>query len=290
MGLDKALKEASTNQNRYNEEICDLKEELDAIKEQMDAINGSINDFKAKIANCDEEIALIKAAKIKIDAALKVERQKINEQDVELKKLQKIVSKNEKEFGAMDLNCSKLENRLSNLSDSLSASKKQIDRMLASYDWLRQQEATNEYDLNSANYAEIASKSQALKEQQSALNNKINHKVMSMFERAENEYRDLIKKRENIRNDKKKIESVIRELDKKKETTLETTHAKVNEHFGNIFGKLLPGTTCKLQKVKENEDDEDDECNILDGLEVKVAFGTDEADGENRFGSSRCRS
>merc|ERR1712129_535065 len=65
----------------------------------------------------------------------------------------------------------------------------------------------------------------------------------------------------------------------KKKDTLETTHAKVNEHFGNIFGKLLPGTTCKLQKVKENEDDEDDECNILDGLEVKVAFGTDEADG-----------
>merc|ERR1711971_579349 len=32
-------------------------------------------------------------------------------------------------------------------------------------------------------------------------------------------------------------------------------------------------------KVKENEDDDDDECNILDGLEVKVAFGTDANDG-----------
>merc|ERR1712130_473475 len=105
----------------------------------------------------------------------------------------------------------------------------------------------------------------------------INHKVMSMFERAENEYRDLIKKREIIRNDKKKIESVIRELDKKKEDTLESTHKKVNEHFGNIFSKLLPGTQCKLEKIKKSEN-EDDEASILDGLEVKVAFTTKDND------------
>jgi len=130
--------------------------------------------------------------------------------------------------------------------------------------------------MNRQRYEEISSRSTMLKEQQSTLSNQINHKVMSMFERAEAEYRDLKKKREIIRDDKKKIESVIRELDKKKEDTLESTHKKVNEHFGNIFSKLLPGTQCQLIKIKNDEDDED--SSILDGLEVKVAFGTDDND------------
>merc|ERR1712048_232319 len=98
-----------------------------------------------------------------------------------------------------------------------------------------------------------------------------------MFERAEAKYRDLKKKREIIRDDKKKIESVIRELDKKKEDTLESTHKKVNEHFGNIFSKLLPGTQCKLEKMKKDSDD-DEEASILDGLEVKVAFTSKDND------------
>ena len=285
--LEKALKSSTTNKNRFNEEIEDLKEEYDSIQDQMEAIKKSIEEYKAKISKIEDEIKSIKSEKIKIDKKLKIERQKINEQDVELKKLQKIVSKNEKEYGQMDLNCSKLQNELKNLSETIKNSKKQIDRMLTSYDWLRQ-EAMDEaamreqYDLSEENLSSIASKSAALKEQQSALNNKINHKVMSMFERAENEYRDLIKKREIIRNDKKKIESVIRELDKKKEDTLESTYKKVNEHFGNIFSKLLPGTQCKLEKMKKNEngedEDEEEEASILDGLEVKVAFTSKDND------------
>merc|ERR1712228_546258 len=191
--LEKALKSTTTNKNRFNEEIQDLKEEYDSIKEQIDAINANIAEYETKISSIDAEIKQIKSQKIKINKKLKIERQKINEQDVELKKLQKIVSKNESEFSVMDLNCSKLQNELKNLCDAIKNSKKQIDRMLTSYDWLRQ-EAMDEaamreqYELNEDNLAEIATKSATLKEQQSALNNKINHKVMSMFE--ENEYRD----------------------------------------------------------------------------------------------------
>merc|ERR1711951_331127 len=38
------------------------------------------------------------------------------------------------------------------------------------------------------------------------------------------------------------------------------------------------GTQCKLNKIKNDEDDDEDESSILDGLEVKVAFGTDSND------------
>ena len=52
------------------------------------------------------------------------------------------------------------------------------------------------------------------------LSKKINKKVMSMFEKAEQEYQDLKQRKSIIENDKDKIEKVIAELDAKKNETL----------------------------------------------------------------------
>ena len=82
---------------------------------------------------------------------------------------------------------------------------------------------------------------------------KINKKVMGMIEKAEGEYTELLRKRKVVENDKKKIETVIENLDVKKKVELERTWRKVNKDFGSIFSTLLPGTSAKL--------------------EVKIAFG-----------------
>jgi len=58
---------------------------------------------------------------------------------------------------------------------------------------------------------------------------------------------------------------VIKELDEKKNEALKTTWEKVNRDFGSIFSTLLPGTDAKL--------DPPEGMTVLDGLEVKVAFG-----------------
>ena len=99
------------------------------------------------------------------------------------------------------------------------------------------------------------------------------------------QYQDLMKKREIVSNDKTKIEDVIHELDKKKEEALQKAHAQVNkvrvlqstlfrvdsmnafslQDFGSIFSTLLPGTQAKLSPPEG--------LSVLDGLEVKVAFG-----------------
>jgi structural maintenance of chromosome 2 len=67
-----------------------------------------------------------------------------------------------------------------------------------------------------------------------------------------------------ILKDKQKIESVIEELDVKKQQALSTTWVKVNRDFGSIFSMLLPGVTAKLEPP-EGQD-------VSEGLEVKVAF------------------
>ena len=79
------------------------------------------------------------------------------------------------------------------------------------------------------------------------LGKKVNKKVMQMFEKAEQEYGELKRKKEVVEKDKSKIEEVITELDEKKRTALETTWRKVDGDFGSIFSTLLPGTTAKLE-------------------------------------------
>ena len=68
-----------------------------------------------------------------------------------------------------------------------------------------------------------------------------------MFEKAEQEYQDLMQRKSIIENDKNKIEKVIGELDAKKNETLKKTWAKVNRDFGSIFSTLLPGANAKLE-------------------------------------------
>ena len=86
-----------------------------------------------------------------------------------------------------------------------------------------------------------------------------------MIEKAEVEYTELLRKRKVIENDKKKIQSVIQELDVKKKSELERTWMKVNQDFGSIFSTLLPGSSAKLVPPEGLE--------AWEGLEVKVAFG-----------------
>ena len=97
------------------------------------------------------------------------------------------------------------------------------------------------------------------------LSKKINKKVMSMFEKAEQEFQDLKERKTIIENDKSKIEKVIAELDAKKNETLKKTWAKVNRDFGSIFSTLLPGANAKLEPEEGKT--------VLDGLCVRVALG-----------------
>ncbi|XP_058106718.1 structural maintenance of chromosomes protein 2-2-like [Magnolia sinica] len=62
-----------------------------------------------------------------------------------------------------------------------------------------------------------------------SLEKRVNKKVMAMFEKAEDEYNDLLSKKNIIENDKPKIKKVIEELDEKKKETLKVTWVKVNK-------------------------------------------------------------
>ena len=117
-----------------------------------------------------------------------------------------------------------------------------------------------DYDFKRVKMEEAHSRVVALEEEQEQLGRRLNKKVLGMMEKAESEYEELLKKREIIEKDKSQIE----ELDVKKKETLATTYAKVNRDFGSIFSTLLPDASARLEPSNGN---------VLEGLEVRVAFG-----------------
>lgn len=66
-----------------------------------------------------------------------------------------------------------------------------------------------------------------LQSEQEKLGRHINKKVMTMLEKAEGEYQDLLKKKRIIEKDKAQIQHVIEELENKKNEALQRTYMKV---------------------------------------------------------------
>ncbi|CAI9786533.1 unnamed protein product [Fraxinus pennsylvanica] len=86
----------------------------------------------------------------------------------------------------------------------------------------------SDYDFASRDPSKAQEEFEKLEAEQSDLEKRVNKKVMAMFEKAKDEYNDLISKKNNIENDKSKIKLVIEELDEKKEA-LKVTWVKVNK-------------------------------------------------------------
>lgn len=74
-----------------------------------------------------------------------------------------------------------------------------------------------------------------------------------MSDQANQEYTDLIKKKDKMLIDKEHIEQSIVELDQLRSETLKETFEKVNTNFSNIFSTLLPGAMAKIEKVSEED-------------------------------------
>jgi chromosome segregation ATPase len=85
------------------------------------------------------------------------------------------------------------------------------------------------------------------------LKKELNTKVMNMYEKAEEEYKELTKKKVQIEMDKAKLKAVISELEEKKNEALEKTYVKVNKDFGSIFSTLLKGAEARLEPPEGND-------------------------------------
>jgi len=144
-------------------------------------------------------------------------------------------------------------------------------KMAKKYQWIEdEKEYFNKpgsvYDFSAVNLAELHKLQNDLKRAQELLDRRLNKKVMHMLDSAESEFNILHKKRETVKRDKQKIETVISDLDCKKDVTLNECFKAVSRNFEKIFSMLLKGARATLKPVKPEE-------GISSGVDILVALG-----------------
>ncbi|KAG8464835.1 hypothetical protein KFE25_010203 [Diacronema lutheri] len=169
------------------------------------------------------------------------------------------------------LEAKKCEQRLQRARRDADAARGACDELRAAHAWISIDEphfgrVGSDYDFAARDVSKAAERLRTLRREHEALSKRVNKKALAMFERAEAEHDELVRKQQIVCADKGKIEAVIAQLDKKKKEALEKTYAKVNADFGSIFGTLLPSSDAKLQPPAGQT--------IHDGLVIHVALGS----------------
>ncbi|KAK1271748.1 Structural maintenance of chromosomes protein 2-2 [Acorus gramineus] len=241
--LENQLALSETQINSLTLEIDGLKSKVCSVKLEYDQAESELNLSRSKLKECDSQISNIFKEQQRL-------QHQISDQNVERKKLENEVKRVEMEQKDCSL---------------------KVDKLLEKHSWIAAEKqlfgkSGTDYDFSSRDTQKSREAFEKLQAEQAGLEKRINKKVMAMFEKAEDQYNDLISKKNIIQNDKSKIKKVIEELDEKKKETLKETWIKVNRDFGSIFSTLLPGTMAKLEPPEG--------CSFLDGLEVRVAFGS----------------
>ncbi|KAF5397968.1 hypothetical protein PHET_08629, partial [Paragonimus heterotremus] len=144
------------------------------------------------------------------------------------------------------------------------------NRLLEAHPWIVEERQhfgvdNGAYCFTSRDPNEARRRIQSLRERRDRLSRTVNMRAMNMLGSAEEQYAELVKRQEIVLADKRKIQSVIDDLDKRKKEVLMSAYNKVNEEFCNIFATLLPGSKARLLPPEN--------LGVLDGLEIKVAFG-----------------
>jgi structural maintenance of chromosome 2 len=216
--------------------------EVGKVKALYDDAKSALDEFEKRLAQCSSELSEIKRQKATLS-------KRSEGCSLEAKKLSVAITRIEKERHIAE---------------------KAVANLLKNHTWIESEKSAfgvegGDYDFKATDPTEMSRELKSLKSEQDELSKKINKKVMGMIEKAEGEYTELLRKRKVVENDKKKIHSVIDELDVKKKAELQRTWKKVNKDFGSIFSTLLPGASAKLEPPEGME--------AWEGLEVKVAFG-----------------
>ncbi|KAH7537858.1 hypothetical protein FEM48_Zijuj03G0137600 [Ziziphus jujuba var. spinosa] len=245
------------------EECASLETQLSSLRTQINVLISDVEQQTAKVASTK---SIHEQAKSELNSI----RMKMKECDSQISGILKEQQELQHKLSETNLERKKMENEVRRMEMEQKDCSLKVDKLIEKHAWITSEKQLfgktgTDYDFTSRNPGKAREELEKLQAEQSGLEKRVNKKVMAMFEKAEDEYNDLMSKKNIIENDKSKIKKVIEELDEKKKETLKITWVKVNNDFGSIFSTLLPGTMAKLEPPEG--------CSFLDGLEVRVAFG-----------------
>jgi len=269
-GLQKKLKEVREATEGVLLESAAAAEEKAAVLEQIAAAEAALAPVLAEVEAAAAEVAQARAAFEEAEGAAKAKRDAVKQADADIKAAGKDCDRMRAAVEKKRLELKKLEHAIARFEKDTADAHRAVEHLLRQHAWIASErhlfgKAGTDYDWKAMDPAKAEKRLKEVAGEQEKLGKKINKKVMGMFEKAEQEYQEVMEKKRIVENDKAKIEAVMEELDEKKNQALKNTWAKVNRDFSSIFHTLLPNAQAKLQPPEGGT--------VLDGLVLKVGFG-----------------
>lgn len=251
-------------------ELDNLKSSIAAAKEQIQSVIKAIDGFAEEITTAKVEVDKAVTSVQEAEADVKLRKDQMSQKNEEIGRMTSKREKIQKQIEESRLNVQELTHKVDKASENMELYKNRVQNMLQEYEWISDEresfgKVNTVYDFQVTNPNEAAKRIQKLEASQEKLGKTVNVRAMNMLQKAEEQHNDLINKKDIVVNDKAKIMETIKELDIMKKEALRKAWDQVNKDFGSIFSSVLPGTSAKLQPP-EGQD-------VLDGLEVRVAFG-----------------
>ncbi|XP_061373397.1 structural maintenance of chromosomes protein 2-1-like [Gastrolobium bilobum] len=271
--MQSSLKDLKGHDNEKERLVMEMEaviQEQASLENQLTSLRMQISNLASEVKEQQSAVAAERNNLDEVQSQLNSVRLKMKECDKEISGIIKEQQKLEHKLSESNLEKKRMENEVKRMEMEQKDCSVRVDKLIEKHAWIASEKqlfgrSGTDYDFSSRNPGKAREELEKLQAEQSGLEKRVNKKVMAMFEKAEDEYNDLMSKKNIIENDKSKIKKVIEELDEKKKETLSVTWIKVNTDFGSIFSTLLPGTMAKLEPPEG--------CSFLDGLEVRVAFG-----------------
>ena len=253
-------------------EIDELKKSSEASELQIKEVNEVIAALEAESNEINSKVEEAKIQTRQVMDLVKEQKKLLNEHSVEITKLSKQKDGVVKNAEDKKLIIKKYQHEITQIETEGQEASKAVRHLLKKHSWIEDEKhlfgdevAGYGFDANTFKPEEVENRLKQLQSTKATLAKTVNMRANIMLGDKEKEYDDLSKKRQIIENDRKNLILYMEDVDHKKRDALHNAHEKINKDFGNIFSTLLPGTNAKLSAP--------DGKTVLDGLEVRVAFG-----------------
>ncbi|CAH0689950.1 unnamed protein product [Spodoptera exigua] len=277
--LKKAKKEAELHSNSWKQheqeletlklEVSELEKAVAASKLQL-ADNGAAADLlQRNLAAAAQLHAAASSAVKDMQSRIKSQKAEIASRNTEISRLLQKKEKLRKNNGELELKIQELEYKLNELQTEAAELRAKITNLEKANPWISSERSYfgapgGIFDFQARQAGAAASRLAQLQARRDGLARGLNARAHTLLGKEEEQYQELLHKKQIVEADRAKLVAVMAELDEKKRKTLVAACEQVNKDFGSIFSTLLPGAEAKLTPPEGQT--------VLDGLEVKVGF------------------
>ena len=245
-----------------SQEIENAENEIKSIEENIEKITSQKTNNQENLQNLENNLKTSQAAFEELKEGI------LKTKDA-LSKLIKEENDLQKDLTNTKIELAQAENEISTCEKNQETAKGKLKQMRKDYPWIDQEERFfgvphTDFDFKQFKPNEAREKLESLIDQQQELDSRVNKRVLSQYDRAENELNSLISKKETVEKEKEKIEAVIEELEIKKKEAITSTYHKVTQDLQDIVAQVLPELKAQLVPPEGKT--------IFDGLELRVAF------------------